>query len=79
MTINGYRVSIAREGGYWLASFPDCPGCQTFAESLSDLLVASGEALEGWLEAHEICGLVPPTPWGHTAQGEPVHRLGAKT
>jgi HTH-type transcriptional regulator/antitoxin HipB len=57
-----YAAHIYREGKYLLAEFPDCPGCQTFAETGDHLAVAAREALEGWLEAHLVDGQVPPRP-----------------
>ena len=60
-----YVVHISREGKHWLAEFPDCPGCQTFAESGDELASAAREALEGWLEAHLVDGQIPPAPRAH--------------
>jgi predicted RNase H-like HicB family nuclease/DNA-binding XRE family transcriptional regulator len=57
-----YDAYVQREGKHLLAEFPDCPGCQTFADSADDLAAAAHEALEGWLEAHLIDGEVPPRP-----------------
>jgi predicted RNase H-like HicB family nuclease len=57
-----YSSYISREGRHLLASFPDCPGCQTFADSPDALGIAASEALEGWLEAHLSGGQVPPRP-----------------
>jgi DNA-binding XRE family transcriptional regulator/predicted RNase H-like HicB family nuclease len=57
-----YAAYIWREGKYILAEFPDCPGCQTFAENGDKLASAAHEALEGWLEAHLVDGQVPPRP-----------------
>ena len=48
-------------------SFPDCPGCQTFAEAGEDALLVAQEALDGWLEAHLIDGEAPPPPSAHSA------------
>ncbi|MCL2824844.1 MAG: type II toxin-antitoxin system HicB family antitoxin [Polyangiaceae bacterium] len=45
-----YQAKISRENQYWLAEFPDCPGCQTFAESESELFAMATEALHGWIE-----------------------------
>ena len=64
-----YVAEISREGDYWLAEFPDCPGCQTFATSKEALEVKAKDALEGWLAAHLEHGRVPP---------EPVSRLPGK-
>lgn len=63
-----YAAYISREGRHILAEFPDCPGCQTFADSADDLEAAAREALEGWLEAHLVDGQVP---------GRPVERSSA--
>jgi DNA-binding XRE family transcriptional regulator len=66
-----YDVFLWREGKRVLAEFPDCPGCQTFAEGpparlTARLADASHEALNGWLEAHLIDGQVPPRPVART-------------
>lgn len=58
-----YPVIITKEGRDTLAEFPDCPGCQTFAEPGQDILEVAQEALEGWLETHLLEeGDVPPHP-----------------
>jgi DNA-binding XRE family transcriptional regulator/predicted RNase H-like HicB family nuclease len=54
-----YRAIVTREGRYWLADFPDCPGCQTFATSRRALKAAAHEALEGWIESHVKLGELP--------------------
>jgi antitoxin HicB len=60
-----YVAYISKEGRQTLAEFPDCPGCQTFAEG-EGLADVAREALEGWLEAHLVDGQVPPRPVEHT-------------
>jgi len=45
-----YPAVLTTEGPRTLAAFPDCPGCQTFAEADEDILARAQEALEGWLE-----------------------------
>ena len=60
-----YTAYISREGRHWLAEFPDCPGCQTFAGKRDDLPALAKEALEGWLEAHLVDGSIPPAPKVH--------------
>jgi predicted RNase H-like HicB family nuclease len=57
-----YDAFIRREGKHVLADFPDCPGCQTFADSGDELVRAAQEALEGWLEANLVRGKIPPRP-----------------
>ena len=61
-----YRAHITREGTHWLASFPDCPGCQTFGNSRTELLEMAADALSGWLEAHLVDGETPPPPKAKT-------------
>lgn len=60
-----YVAFISREGKHVLAEFPDCPGCQTFADNGDQIASAAREALEGWLEAHLADGQVPPRPVEH--------------
>jgi DNA-binding XRE family transcriptional regulator/predicted RNase H-like HicB family nuclease len=57
-----YAAVLSKEKQAALAEFPDCPGCQTFADPGEDIAVLAGEALEGWLEAHLAEGEVPPRP-----------------
>lgn len=69
-----YHAIITREGRHWLADFPDCPGCQTFATSEHKLRAMAKDALEGWLEAHLVHGEVPPGPRTH--RGANLLRVG---
>ncbi len=57
-----YQAIVTKEGHATLAHFPDCPGCQTQADSGEDIYSLAQEALEGWLEAHLVQGQVPPLP-----------------
>lgn len=57
-----YPAILTREGRYTLAEFPDCPGCQTFAEPGYDLIALAQDALAGWLEVHLEDGHAPPQP-----------------
>jgi predicted RNase H-like HicB family nuclease/DNA-binding XRE family transcriptional regulator len=57
-----YIAVLKREGPNTLASFPDCPGCQTFGRTRARALANAREALEGWLEAHLVAGDAPPQP-----------------
>jgi DNA-binding XRE family transcriptional regulator/predicted RNase H-like HicB family nuclease len=62
-----YVANISREGKHILAEFPDCPGCQTFADDGDTIAEDAREALEGWLEAHLVAGQVPPRPVERTS------------
>lgn len=69
-----YWARLAKEGRRTLLTFPDCPGCDTFAEPGEDVDAVAREALEGWLEAHLKEGVSPPRP---NAGGKP--RAGGAT
>src|SRR5690349_4470093 len=60
-----YVAYITHEGKRVLAEFPDCPGCQTFADDEEKIAEVAREALEGWLEAHLVDGQIPPRPRAH--------------
>ncbi len=57
-----YQAKVTKEGRHWLAEFPDCPGCQTFADSLEALRAEAEDALTGWVETALQVGDVPPRP-----------------
>ena len=57
-----YLARLSKEGRRTLAEFPDCPGCQTYAEPGEDLAILAKDALDGWLEAHLMYGEAPPQP-----------------
>lgn len=79
-TIMHYAAHISREGKYVLAVFPDCPGCQTFADGGDELAAAAREALEGWLEAHLVDGRIPVRPVEHATApvGKKLARIGVR-
>lgn len=62
-----YQAFVTREGGQFLIEFPDCPGCQTFAENGDEVVSVAREALEGWLEANLVERRVPSPPKSHKA------------
>ncbi len=57
-----YPAIITKEGKKTLASFPDCPGCQTEADPGEVISIEAADALTGWLEAYLLLGRVPPRP-----------------
>jgi DNA-binding XRE family transcriptional regulator/predicted RNase H-like HicB family nuclease len=57
-----YPAYVRRERDRRLVSFPDCPGCETFAEPEEDVYTVAHEALETWLEAVLAARDVPPVP-----------------
>ena len=65
-----YPAIITKEGKKTLASFPDCPGCQTEADPGEDISIQAADALSGWLEAHLLLGRVPPQPSTRKPKGK---------
>ena len=57
-----YPAIITKEGRQTLAQFPDCPGCQTFADPGESIETQAEDALVGWLEAHLLTGDAAPRP-----------------
>lgn len=57
-----YPAIITKEGGFTLAEFPDCEGCQTYARKGESIEEAAQEALEGWLEANLGRDTIPNRP-----------------
>lgn len=57
-----YPALVTKEGKALLAEFPNCPGCQTFAEPGESIDGQAADALAGWLETHLLDGEAPPRP-----------------
>jgi HTH-type transcriptional regulator/antitoxin HigA len=66
-----YLAVITHEGDRTLAEFPDCPGCQTFADSDGDIGASAKDALEGWLESSIANGddIRPPSAHVEVPEG----------
>ncbi len=73
-----YHAVITREGRNTLAKFPDCAGCQTFAEPGEDIKAQAQDALEGWLRAHLIDGEAPPRPSARSRCPKGARLLGVE-
>ena len=57
-----YVARVTKEGRHWLAEFPDAPGCQTFADSRSELEEMARDALIGWISVTIEHGRRLPRP-----------------
>jgi antitoxin HicB len=57
-----YPAYVHPEDGAFVVTFPDCAGCQTQADTSSEVASMAEEALVGWLEAMMEVGEVPPPP-----------------
>jgi antitoxin HicB len=52
----------AEEGGGWLATVPDLPGCMSDGDSMAAAVENVTEAIESWKEAAEELGRPVPAP-----------------
>ncbi len=51
-----FHAIVQRNGRYYTVEFVDAPGCQTFGEGKADAEAMAQDAVEGWVEAHLVCG-----------------------
>lgn len=50
------RVMTEEEGGGYLVTFPDLPGCMSDGETVEEAIENASEAESAWLAAHEKWG-----------------------
>lgn len=62
------------EGGGWLISFPDLPGCMSDGETPEEAIVNGHDALAAWLLAAHDAGREIPAP-GSLPSGKFIARL----
>ena len=74
-----YPVAIrplsADEGGGFLATFPDLPGCMADGETPEEAVSDARGAFDCWIAAHRKDGRPIPVPGTVTASGKFVQRL----
>lgn len=63
------------EGGGWLASFPDLPGCMADGETPEEAIEEAQDALESYLRTLEKHGDPIPEPGSGGRSGQFVQRL----
>jgi antitoxin HicB len=75
--VDDYPVEIrplsAEEGGGFLATFPDLPGCMADGETPEAALAEARDAFACWMDAHQADGR--PVPLPNTASGKFIQRL----
>lgn len=68
-----YPVLVSRlsveDGGGFLATVPDLPGCMSDGETPQEALADAEDAIESWLEATRDMGRDIPPPSRHVASG----------
>ncbi len=62
------------EGGGWLISFPDLPGCMSDGESPEEAMQNGRDALTAWLKAAQESGRDVPAP-GELPSGKFIARV----
>ena len=61
------------DGGGWLITFPDLPGCMSDGETLEEALKNGRDAFDSWVSARLEDGRSIPSP-GHDASGKFIVR-----
>lgn len=62
------------EGGGWLVTYPDLPGCMSDGETPEEAMANGKDALAAWLEAAEDIGRDVPRP-GRPPSGKFIARV----
>jgi antitoxin HicB len=72
VNIKGYTIIIEtlppEDGGGFLASVPDLPGCMSDGETTQEALANVESAIQDWIEAAAEMGRKVPLPTRHFAQ-----------
>ena len=68
------RPLAKEEGGGWLITFPDLPGCMSDGETPAEAIINGEEALQSWLETAREFGDAIPQP-GEIQNAKFVQRL----
>lgn len=68
------RPLTADEGGGWLITFPDLPGCMSDGETPAAAIANGKEAVADWIKAMRSAGRPIPSP-GEPASGKFIARV----
>lgn len=60
------------DGGGYMITFPDLPGCMSDGETLEQALVNGKDAFNGWIAAQVDMGRQIPVPTHYDEEGKPV-------
>ena len=69
------RPLTKEEGGGFLVTFPDLPGCMADGETPEEAITSSKDAFECWMEAQKDWGREYPKPVKAGTSGKFVQRL----
>ena len=68
------RPLSQEEGGGWLISFPDLPGCISDGETPEEAIKNGRDAMECWIQACKDAGRYIPEP-GDSSSGKFITRI----
>ena len=68
------RPLAKEEGGGWLITFPDLPGCMSDGETPEEAIVNGKDAVAAWVAAASAAGRAVPQP-GELPSGKFVARI----
>ena len=68
------RPLSEEEGGGWLITFPDLPGCMSDGETPEEAMENGKDALAAWIDAVRETGKEVPQP-GEVSTGKVIARL----
>lgn len=68
------RPLTVEEGGGWLITFPDLPGCMSDGETPEEALANGSDAVKAWIDAMRAAGREIPAP-GEPASGKFIARI----
>jgi antitoxin HicB len=60
------------DGGGYMITFPDLPGCISDGETLEDALINGQDAFNSWIAAQVDMGRQIPAPTHYDEEGKPV-------
>ena len=79
MDFHGYPFELQplseEDGGGWLITFPDFPGCMSDGETVEEALANGQDALDGLISIYEEDGRPLPKPGDSTASGQVLARV----
>lgn len=79
MDFHGYPFEVRplspEDGGGFLITFPDLPGCMSDGETIEEALVNGRDAFECWMWAREQDGRPLPRPGDSAASGQVLARV----
>ncbi len=64
-----------KDGGGYLITFPDLPGCMSDGETIEETIINGRDAFSAWISARAHMGKPIPKPTQHGESAEPVRLM----